>query len=138
MFKTTLLACAVALPLGAIGGISSATADDVDIYVGVPSYDYQGSPRYRRYEGYGRHDAQRYRRSHGGYGNYDNYDDKDYADARQPRVSCREARRMVRSHGFRHVETRECAGRNYTFGGFRNGRYMIIHVNSRTGRVWKS
>ena len=138
MFKNTLLACAVALPLGVIGGIPSATADDVDIYIGVPAHDYQVSPRYRHYKGYGRNDAQRYRRFHGGYGDYNNYDDEDYADARPRRVSCREARRLVRSHGFRHVETRECAGRNYTFSGFRNGHYMIIYVNSHTGRVWKT
>lgn len=129
MFKKTLLVCAVALPLGTIGGTQSATAGDVDIHLGAPSYGYQVSPRYRHYEGYRRYDAQRYPRYR------DSYDDYDDGYSRQ--LSCREARRRVRSHGFHDIETRECAGRNYTFSGFRNGHYAIIHVNSRTGRVWR-
>jgi hypothetical protein len=129
MFKKALLALTVALPLGMIGGTSSAMADNVDIYLGVPSYDYQVRPRYRYYEGYRQYEGHRYRRHRRSYYDYDD----DYS--RQ--LSCREARRRVRSHGFHDIETRECAGRNYTFGGFRNGRYAIIHVNSRTGRVWR-
>lgn len=131
MFKKTLLVCAVALPLGMIGGTQSATADDVDIYLGAPSYGYQVRPRYRHYEGYRRYDAHRHPRYRGSYHDYD--DDDDYS--RQ--LSCREARRLVRSHGFHDIETRECAGRNYNIRGFRSGHYAIVHVNSRTGRVWR-
>jgi hypothetical protein len=133
MFKKLLLACAIALPLGASRGIPSAMADDVDIYLGVPSYGYgyQVRPRYRHYEGYRHYDGHRYPRYRRSY--YD-YDDDGYSR----KLSCREARRRVRAHGFHGIETRECAGRNYTFSGFRNGRYAIIHVNSYTGRVWRN
>src|SRR5688500_6024831 len=114
MFKKMLLACAVVLPLGMMGGIPSAMADDVDIYLGVPSYGYgyQARPRYRHYDGYrryGGHRRARYR------GSYHDYDDDDYGYSRK--LSCREARRRVRSHGFHDIVTRECAGRNYTFSG---------------------
>ena len=126
MFKKTLLACSVVLPLGAIGGIPAAMADDLNIYLEAPYNGYEAGPRYRHYRGYRGY----------GYRHYRHYRTYDYDDYR-PRLSCREARRLVRSHGFYNIEARECEGRNYTFSGFRNGHYAIIHVNSVTGRVWR-
>ncbi len=70
-------------------------------------------------------------------GPYYDYDDgdEDYVDIRPGRLSCGEARRLVREHGFYDVEVRDCEGRNYAFSGFRNGHFAIIYVNSRTGVV---
>ena len=126
MFKKTLAGCSVALCLGMIGGMPSAMADDLNIYLDVPYNGYDSGLRYRHYEGYPGYYGYRYRR-------HRNYD---YDEVR-PRLSCRQARRLVRSHGFYNVAARECEGRNYTFSGFRNGRYAIIYVNSVTGRVWR-
>lgn len=48
MFRKTLLACAVALPMGFMGSAPAALADtDVDIHFGVPFYTHQVGPRYR-------------------------------------------------------------------------------------------
>lgn len=127
MFRKTLLACTVALPLGLIGMIPSATAGDVDIHLGVPIY----SHRYRHYHDHGWYDAHRYPRFRGAYGGYYDYDDGD------GRLSCGEASQLVREHGFHDVEARECEGRNYAFSGFRNGHFAIVYVNSRTGVVWR-
>ena len=50
------------------------------------------------------------------------------------RLSCGEARRIVRNNGFRNVATIECNGRTYTFEATRRGRDVTVFVNSRTGR----
>jgi hypothetical protein len=137
MFRKTLLVCTVALPLGLIGMVSSATARDVDIHFRVPFHSHQLGPRDRYYQDYRWHDAHRYPRFRGAYYDYDD-DDDEYVAARFGRLSCGEARRLVREHGFHDVEARNCEGRNYAFSGFRNGQFAIVHVNSRTGVVWRS
>lgn len=135
MFRKTLLACAVALPLGLIGSTPAALADtDVDIHFGVPFYSYQVGPRYRYYEDYGWYDANRYPRFRGGYAD----DDEGYVAVRPNRLSCGEARRIVRANGFRNVSARDCDGRTYSFIGIRNGRSFVIYVNSRNGRMWRA
>jgi len=63
MFRKTLLAFAVGLPLGLMGTAPSAFADtDVDVHFGVPFYTYQVTPRYVYYEDYGWYDPYRYPR----------------------------------------------------------------------------
>lgn len=141
MFRKLMLASAVGLPLGLTGAIPAATADDVVVHFGVPFYTYQVGPRYRYYDDYGWYDADAYPHFRSAYLYDDDYDgDEDYdgyVAVAPERLSCREARRIVRTHGFRDVSVRDCDGRNYVFGGFRNGRFAIIYVNSRTGRVWR-
>jgi hypothetical protein len=63
MFRKTLLACAVALPIGLMGAAPAALADtDVDVHFGIPFYSYQVRPRYVYYEDYGWYDPYRYPR----------------------------------------------------------------------------
>lgn len=138
MLRKTLLACSLALPLGLVGSMPSAKAQEIDVQLGVPFYTYQVAPRYRYYDGYGWYDADRYPRFRGrDYRNYRDYDD-DYVAVRPGRLSCREARRIVRDNGFRNVSARDCDGRTYSFVGSRNGRSFIIYVNSRNGRMWRA
>ena len=47
------------------------------------------------------------------------------------RMSCREARRLVRSHGFRRIRPLDCNGRVYTFRARRHGDVYRIRVNAR-------
>ena len=87
MFRKTLLACSIALPIGLIGTMPAAADTDVEVHFGVPFYAYQVSPRYRYYEDYGWYDAHaypRFRRTYHVYedddhvvreDDYDNYDD---------------------------------------------------------------
>lgn len=102
-------------------GMSTAADAKVKIYFGVPHYDYQYGPDYRFREGYGW-----YRYS--GYNN--NYN--------RGRLSCGEARRVVRNNGYRNVNTIECNGPTYTFEATRRGRDVTVFVNSRNGRMWRS
>jgi hypothetical protein len=67
----------------------------------------------------------------GGYG--DPYDE-DYSYRRR-RVSCPEARRIVRDHGYRRVRTLRCGERRHTFEGFRRGRLWVLTVSARTGEL---
>lgn len=134
MLRKTLLACSIALPLGFIGSMPSALAQsEVDIRFGVPFYSYQVSPSYRYYDGYGWYDGYRYPRFRGGYD-----DDDDYVAIRPSRLSCGEARRIVRNNGYRNVSARDCDGRTYSFIGVRNGRSFVIFVNARNGRMWRA
>src|SRR5215207_1430136 len=89
----------------------------VKVYLGVPHYDYRVGPSWRYREGYGWYDP------------IIVYD--------RGRISCREAKRIVRSSGFRTVQTIECNGRTYTFEATRRGRDVTVFVNSRTGAVWR-
>jgi len=132
MLRTSLLSCAVALPLCLTGFAPAASAHtNVDIHLGVPFYPYQAGPHYRYYRGYGWYDADRYPRFRHGY--YYDHDVVTYAG----RLSCGAARRLVREHGFYHVETRDCFGKNYAFDGVRNGHWAVIFVNSYTGGMWR-
>lgn len=118
--KSLFLAAAAA----AVMAFAMPTAADakVKIYLGVPHYDYQYGPGYRYREGYGWYEPM-------GYYNPGYYN--------RGRLSCGEARRIVRNNGFRNVETIECNGRTYTFEATRRGRDVTVYVNSRNGRIWR-
>ena len=120
--KTTLFALAAALPL--LGSLAPAADAKVnfDIYFGVPYYSQQIGPDYRFRDGRGW-----YRDEF--------YVDRRYDDRRSARLSCGEARRIVRRNGFRNVSARECSGRTYTFSATRKGRSVIVYVNARTGSL---
>lgn len=130
-------ALAVSIVLGM--ATASQAKTNVHIYFGVPHYSYQVSPSYRYHDGYGWYDSgtysdeafydtpgfydgPRYRMRDRGYGN---------------RVSCGQARSIVRSSGFRNVSTIECNGRTYTFRAMRHGNQVTVYVNSKTGAVWR-
>jgi poly(A) polymerase Pap1 len=65
-----------------------------------------------------------------------NRDDRD----RNDRMSCNQARRMVRNSGYRDVMTQDCSGKIYMFTARSNGRHgrrVNVYVNARTGRTWR-
>lgn len=51
------------------------------------------------------------------------------------RLSCREARQIVRSEGFRDVRAVDCEGRTYQFEARRRGRPVLVVVSSRSGEI---
>ena len=111
MFRNTLLACGIALPLGLIG-MAPAMAGDVEIYLGDGQLGYGDGNGYG--DGYGDRQV-----SYGG-----------------GRLSCGEAAQMVREAGYSKVRARQCDGRVYMFRGRHNGDSYKIYVNSRNGRMW--
>jgi hypothetical protein len=72
-----------------------------------------------------------------GYSNYPYYDDY-YVPRPYGKLSCWQAKRLVRDRGFHRVRTIECNGRVYTFEAIRRGRIVMISVNARTGALWRS
>jgi hypothetical protein len=64
----------------------------------------------------------------GGVGVYDPYDD-DY-QYRRRRISCGEARLLVRERGYIRVRTIDCGRRVHRFSGFRRGRLWLVTVNA--------
>ena len=114
--KKIILASAFAAAL-AMGLPMAAQADTkVKVYLGVPHYGYQVGPDYLYRDGYGWYRP---------------------IGVHRGRISCGEARRLVRNKGFRNVETIECNGRTYTFEATRRGRDVTVFVNSRTRAVWR-
>jgi hypothetical protein len=113
--KKLLMALVVAAPVAfGLGGANGAEAGTkVNIYLGVPHYSYQGGPGYV------------YRKGHGWYrpGRYVN------------RLSCGEARRIVRNRGYYNIIVRNCSGGTYVFRAVRNNRLAVVYVNARTGAV---
>ena len=120
--KKTIIGLLAATALFA--GLASVAEAKVSIYFGgIPYYDYQVGPDYRYYDGRGW-----YRHQPGIQFQY---------GGNRGRISCGEARRIVRDRGFRNVQARECEGRTYTFTARRDGRRILLYVNSRNGNVWR-
>jgi len=107
--KKALYAAALAMPLALAA--QPASADDVDVHLGIGV----GTPHYY------------------GYGVY-----PDGYFPHRRKMSCWQARQLVRDRGFRRVRTLECNGRVYTFRALRRGKPVLISVNARTGAMWRS
>lgn len=120
MWKSMMLAAGVAVSALAMAPEAKA---DVEVYFGIPFYDYRVGPDWRYYDGYGWYDYRRHgdiRRNYRG------------------RLTCNQARRLVDRSGYDDVRVRECAGRTYTFRAEnRRGRTVTVYVNSRTGAIWR-
>lgn len=124
MFKSLMIAGSIALSAMALSTEADAKTR-VGIYFGVPFYDYQVSPGWRYYDGYGWYDYRRYGDVHRRY-RVHNW------------MSCGEARRLVDRSGYNRVRVVECGGRTYTFRAInRNGRLVTVYVNARSGAIWR-
>jgi hypothetical protein len=120
MKKTIFGLLAAATLLGGTASLAEAKTN-FSLYFGVPYFNEQVGPDYRYYQNRGW------------------YQDRDWYE-QQPRynrnrISCNQARNIVRNQGFRNVVTRECGGASYTFSARRNNQRVIIYVNARTGRT---
>jgi hypothetical protein len=113
--RNALCAAALAVPMTMVGATQSMADTDVDIRFGI------GFPGY----GYGYSHSPHY---DGDYGFHRPY----------RRLSCWQAKQLVRDRGFHRVRRIECNGRVYTFEAVRRGRIVLVSVNSRTGAVWRS
>lgn len=107
--------------LGAMLGLGALTMPanaqvDVDVYLGAQYYHDRVGPDYRFRPGFGWYLPRDFRRS---------------------RLSCAEARRIVRDYGYRNVATRDCRGGTYAFLATRRGIDVQVFVNARTGRIWR-
>lgn len=123
MKKTIIGLLAAVSIIGGLTTVANAKVN-VDIFFGVPYYNYQVGPDYRYYDGRGWYQYQ-YQPMY------------QYQPRYRGRISCNEARRIVRQSGFRQVMTRECNGRTYTFTAMKRGNRVLVFVNSRTGAVWR-
>ncbi len=118
---------AAATFLGGVASVAEAKAK-FELYLGVPYWNEQIAPNYQYYPNRGWYlDSGQYndRPNYGGRPNYGR------------KMSCSQARRMVRNSGYRNVETRDCGGRIYMFSGRRNGQRVFVYVNARTGQTWR-
>ena len=68
----------------------------------------------------------------------DRYYDDDFYPYQRRKLSCWQARQLVRDRGFRRVATIECNGRVYTFRAIRRGHAVRVQVDSRTRAIWRS
>lgn len=117
--KSILFALALATPLALSMSPGSAQADtDVKfkIYFGQPHYTYKVGPDYVYRKGYGWH--------------------KRHVVIRN-KLSCSQARNIVRNHGYRVIATRDCSGATYVFRAGSKGRNYLVYVNARTGGLWR-
>jgi hypothetical protein len=112
--RNALCAAALAVPMTLAGATQSMAGTDVDVHfgIGLPGYGY-------------------------GYSNYPYHDDY-YVQRPYWKMSCWQAKQLVRDRGFYRVRTIECNGRVYTFEAVRHGRIVMVNVNARTGAVWRS
>ncbi|MGI9464653.1 MAG: hypothetical protein ACR2OM_11970 [Aestuariivirgaceae bacterium] len=115
MFKNTIIAAAaVAATVFAFQPQEAQAGPKVNFHIGV------GGPYYGYHSPY--------------YGGPTYYGGPAYHAPRY-RVGCRQARRMLRHRGFRHIRVRDCHGKRYSFRARRGGDWWIVKVSSRTGRI---
>jgi hypothetical protein len=117
--RNILLALALSTPLVLAHAPSPSHADTgvkLNFYFGEPHYTYRVGPDYVYRKGFGWH---RHRA------------------ALRDRLSCGEARRVVRNHGYRVISTRDCSGKTYVFRTSSKGKVHLIYVNARTGGLWR-
>lgn len=128
MFTRGIIAASIlAAGLALLPGAASAKTN---LYIGVGPgwghgcYDYPfGDCGYRN----------RYR-PHRYY--YDDYDyDYDYDDFDRSRISCSEAKEIVRDSGYRNVKTVDCGGKSHTFKARKRDHSYRLRVSARSGRV---
>lgn len=126
MFRTTLAAGMMAASMAAFAGAADAkTSVHIGVGIGVPGWSDE-----RCYWDYdGRYCDMIYRPP--GFIEPPRYHYPDYYG----RVSCREARQIVREEGFRRVRTESCGGKYHRFIGYRYGEPYLIKVRSRTGEI---
>jgi hypothetical protein len=117
--KRTFLALAVAAPL-ALSLASLAARADTDVgdrlNFGEHYYDHRVGPDYIYRKGYG------WYRSRG---------------EMHQRLTCGEARSIVRRRGYGDILVRDCHGTTDVFRTSKNGRPHIAYVNPRTGGMWR-
>jgi hypothetical protein len=121
MKKTIFAALAAVTVLAGTAGIAEAKTK-VQLYIGTPFYDDRFNDDYGYYPdqgGYYVHQRPRY----------------DYYRPTSRRMSCNQARNIVRDYGYRSVVARDCNGRSYSFSARRNGKRVIIYLDSRTGAI---
>jgi hypothetical protein len=106
IMRKFLLCVGLTFTLAFAGPAAMAGSPDVDINIGVPGVGIYGG---------------------------DNYDE-DY-DYRRRRISCGEARSLVRDRGYNRVRRLSCGGRIHTFEAFRRGRLWLVTVHARTGNI---
>lgn len=51
------------------------------------------------------------------------------------KLTCREGRWLVQSYGYRYVRALDCAGRYYTYRGWRRGHPVLVRVDAINARV---
>ena len=128
MKKTIMGLFAAAAIMGGAATMAEAKTS-FSVHFGVPYFSTQIGPGYRYYPNRGWHD----RRWHNGsivtFGAFGGGFD---------RLSCNQARRIVRNEGFRRVVARDCQGTTYSFSTRRNAssNRVIVYVNARTGNTW--
>jgi hypothetical protein len=86
------------------------------IYFGEPYYTYRAGPDYVYRKGYGWHRQRVLVRN---------------------KLSCSQARSVVRNHGYQIVATRDCSGTTYVFRTTSKGKPHLVYVNARTGGLWR-
>ena len=127
MFKKFLMAAGLAAAFSVSAQVAEAKVK-VTIGIGEPGgYCYYNHDPFRC-GGYGYYPRPGYFVPHPGYGYGDDYGFGD-------RVSCKEARWIVRERGFRDVRTADCGGKFHTFFGRKKGGIFRIRVYSRNGRI---
>jgi hypothetical protein len=124
MISKVLLVSATAAGLLLAQPQNASAGVDVDVNLGgspyyrvqpyyPTQYDYPYYPRYPSYH----HD--------GGYDENEEYD----------RINCWEGRRIVRSAGYRNVQTQRCHGNIYRYSGWKRGQQWRVSVDADTGHI---
>ena len=125
MFKKLLMAAGFAAAFSLSAPIAEAKVN-VTIGIGQPGgYCYYNYDPFRC-GNYGYYPRPGYFVPHPGYGYGDDYGD---------RVSCREARGILRDRGFRDVQSINCGGRIHTFVARKRGEVFRIKIYSRNGQI---
>jgi len=141
MFKKTMIAGFVMLfAIFAFQPVQEAEAKP-NIHIGIGGFNpYYGG--YDPYYGRGRYPPRYYerryyeprRRYYGDPRPRQRYVPR--SKRRYGRVNCRQAKRIVRRSGYRRIRATDCRGKQFKFHAKRGGRWWVIGVLSKNGRMY--
>ena len=117
--KSILFALALSAPIAlAMAPVPAQAHTSVKfkLFFGEPYYTYRAGPDYVYRKGYGWHRNRVMIRN---------------------KLSCGDARSIVRNHGYRITSTRDCSGTTYVFSTTAKGKAHLVYVNARTGAFWR-
>ena len=133
LVKGTLAAGLMAVSL-AVSPVAAEAKTKVHVGIGIGSWGGGCYGQFRRHCGYGW--GHGYRSHIGVYPYYDPYFRRHpRVYYRYNRVTCGEARNILRDRGFHRIRSRDCGGSTYVFTAVKRGHVYRVAISSRSGAI---
>jgi hypothetical protein len=124
MIRSFLAALAVVAPMSMFASAPADARVNVDLYFGVPHYNYNVGPGYIFRPGYGWYDR--------------SYDRGYNRNFNRNRLSCVQGERYLERRGYNIRARLDCDGRSYRYRAVNaRGRTFVVDLDARTRQIYR-